>query len=216
MRQLPAAALPIRVAALVAVRGGPSPDQPIIMPLTISGAGPIVTVTKQMIAHRCYRRPRNHLALRLLLDGSGPGHRPPACPTTETDLHIDLGGLAGLYQSYPDEDKYGMADLCAGLGGFSHAAETTGIPVVCALDLKSTSAHAYEGTFGPGSCWVADITDPNTLHQVAKLGSAVTTTGFNCQPYAYNGSQRGTDDTRADVLLPLLIYVMVLRPRAMV
>ena len=123
--------------------------------------------------------------------------------------------LSGLYPVPQEQDKRGLLDAGAGIGGFSAAAAFLGLPVVSAIDSNPLVMDLYEALHrsanGPHSV-TADLLRRETWFSVSRAAPRFLALGFPCQPFSSAGDRRGLDDGRTRVLEALLVALAILRP----
>ncbi|MEV0707389.1 DNA (cytosine-5-)-methyltransferase [Nocardia aurea] len=111
-----------------------------------------------------------------------------------------------------------MAELYAGIGGFSLGFETLGASTVFASEsnpaarktFETNFHHRYPRMFGDGH-FVGDIrkVDARDLPKYDVL-----TAGFPCQPFSIIGARRGFDDARGTAFFDIVRILEVTRPAA--
>jgi DNA (cytosine-5)-methyltransferase 1 len=84
-------------------------------------------------------------------------------------------------------------DLCAGIGGFSIAAEKAGFETTWFCEIDDKPAARFQRHF-PKAKRVKDIAHVNRL--IVEDEFTLVTAGFPCQPYSQAGKQRGAADDR--------------------
>ena len=127
-----------------------------------------------------------------------------------TDPHID--NFSGIYPHKTDETKQGMADMGAGIGGWTYGAQFSGWTTRIAFDSNAHAVEAYKKLHPSTPCMQADMFHRSTLWHLADLGPLLLAIGFSCQPYSAAGYQQGFNDSRAGILRAIVIYTQVLSP----
>jgi len=115
-----------------------------------------------------------------------------------------------------EQNKYKMADLFAGGGGFHLAANKVGgIEVTYACEYNKLISRAYNLNFGIDSfCDMYSLTDD----YIRSLGEFdIVTAGFPCQPFSSTGSKMGFDDEKnGRAFMALLNFIKVSSPKTFV
>lgn len=109
----------------------------------------------------------------------------------------------------PDNPKFKMIDLFAGIGGIRIAFQKLGGASVFASEWDKFAQKTYKANFGEVPH--GDITEinPNDIpdHDIL-LG------GFPCQPFSQAGLKKGFEDTRGTLFFNIVQIIDVKRPKA--
>ena len=111
-----------------------------------------------------------------------------------------------------------LVELCAGVGGIGIGAKFAGFNVVMQID-KNHLAVEHLMELQMGEVHQGDISDMQTIklvHQQLKRTPGVIASGFNCQPFSFQGDQAGFQDARSGSFGATLIAAYMLQPAALV
>ena len=115
-------------------------------------------------------------------------------------------------RNYPQQQKYTVGSLFAGVGVICEAFKQAGCSISWANEIDPKSRKTYQ------------LNHPDTpftvVHDVAELSASVAnpvdiiTAGFPCQPFSHAGKARGFDDERGQLFFDVIRLINELRPQA--
>ena len=111
-----------------------------------------------------------------------------------------------------------LVEFCAGVGGIGLGAQYAGFQVVMQID-KNHLAVEHLRELQMGEVFQGDISDVQTIklvHQLLKRNPGAIASGFNCQPFSFQGDQGGFQDPRSSSFHATLYATYLLQPDALV
>ena len=111
-----------------------------------------------------------------------------------------------------------LVEVCAGVGGIGIGAQYAGFRVVMQID-KNHLAVEHLRELQMGEVYQGDISDTQTIklaHQQLRRTPGVVASGFNCQPFSFQGDQGGFQDKRSGSFGATLFTTYCLQPAALV
>ena len=111
--------------------------------------------------------------------------------------------------------EFTTIDLCAGIGGIRKGFELTGhFKNVFSVDNDKKACIVYDHLFHDSH--YRDITDYDTLQEIAKINYDVLLCGFPCQPFSIAGKRKGFDDDKnGNIFFYLCEIIARTRPKAL-
>lgn len=117
--------------------------------------------------------------------------------------------------------KFGIIDLCCGMGGLSYAAQKAGATAWIGIDTSKDAISTYTRNFPDALAIQADISDSSLINQYRraigekkKLGEGfLVVSGPPCQGFSVAGP-RCTEDSRNKILISVAKTISRLKPEA--
>ena len=136
----------------------------------------------------------------------------------ETDAStLHLTAESRCFSCDPKHGNDVVVELCAGIGGIGLGASWAGFKVGPQVDFNAL-AHEHLRAAGAPFPILGDIADLQVLKHIQEVlegPPALVAAGFNCQPFSYQGDQRGLRDPRAKSFWATLQATYFLQPRAL-
>jgi DNA (cytosine-5)-methyltransferase 1 len=116
-------------------------------------------------------------------------------------------------QSKDDTQQFTVAELFAGVGGFTIGFRNAGFKTIYANDFDSWCKKTYDGYFGEGAM---DLRDIQTVDEKEIPDCDILTAGFPCQPFSKIGKLHGFADARGTLFWDVLRILKEKQPKAFV
>lgn len=118
-------------------------------------------------------------------------------------------------------DRFGVVDLCCGMGGLSYAARKAGLSVWAGVDTSKDALNSYKHNFPHAEAIQGSIADLNIIEQYhqtlkskkRKNQGLVIVSGPPCQGFSEAGP-RCAEDPRNEILVSVAKTIVHLKPEA--